>query len=314
MYAHIKSLARVGGSDIPYGDSMETEGASAAARARDSGPKPSLDAKNTASVVAAMKTSVTQVGKAKIAGFSSGSSSAASSIHNHEDAFQKQKGVVAGFGGVKFVTREKEEPKLPPKGSVTGPRVMSMDTMDQHTAEGKARREAIEKRMRASSSGASASSGPRLATLSDPSASSIKGKGTGGGAVGAAAGGKFGGASKLPSAGSGVTVSAPTRKPLAPAAAGRSSSAGSSANTGVHSSGAGHKLGGAGGSAGAAAGAGGSSSAAGIASAKPAAPGPENNNAASLAAHRAALFAAKFAEDKAKKAAASADLFKKDEE
>lgn len=146
MYSHIKALSGMGASDIPVGTSIQTEGAAKAAASRD---KASIDVKDSAAVAkavaAAVKTSNKSVGAAKVHGFGGGGRG---SIHNHEDSFQRRKGVVNTIGGAKDVTRvSKEEPaRLPPKGERKGAQIMGFSTLDAHTAEGKARREAAEKR------------------------------------------------------------------------------------------------------------------------------------------------------------------------
>jgi hypothetical protein len=90
MYSHIKSLGRVAGgvADIPVGTSIES---AAAERARADAPRPvaSVDVRNTDAAMAAIRTTVTTVGRAKVAGFSSGVRS--SSAHNHADSFQRRK-------------------------------------------------------------------------------------------------------------------------------------------------------------------------------------------------------------------------------
>lgn len=86
------SLVRAGGgtADIPSGTSIES---SSAARAREAAasarPMGTVDPKHTDAAMAAIRTTVTTVGRAKIAGFASGVRS--SSAHNHEDAFQRRK-------------------------------------------------------------------------------------------------------------------------------------------------------------------------------------------------------------------------------
>jgi len=82
-------------------------------------------------------------------GFSSGGSSKPS-IHAHADSFQRSKGVVNTLGGAKDTTRAEkmEAPRLPPKGQGKA-QIMGFSTLDAHTVEGKARREAAEKREKA---------------------------------------------------------------------------------------------------------------------------------------------------------------------
>ena len=90
-------------------------------------------------------------GVANVHGFGGGSKPTLSStFHNHEDAFQRRKGVVNTIGGAKDVNRINKEPppSLPGKGEKKGAHIMGLDMLDQHTVEGKARREAAEKRMK----------------------------------------------------------------------------------------------------------------------------------------------------------------------
>lgn len=165
MYDHIKSLKRVGATDIPVGDSIESEDikkARAAALASDK-PKASIDVTNTEAVKDAIKTHVTTVGKAKIAGFGPTSSSSTSGIHSHPDSFHKRKGVVNTFGGAKDVSRAETEVRLPPRGpggAAPGARVANLGSLDAHAEEGKAKRAAAEAKMRASSSGPAPPRGP----------------------------------------------------------------------------------------------------------------------------------------------------------
>lgn len=89
-------------------------------------------------------------GVANVHGFGGGSKPTLSStFHNHDDAFQRRKGVVNTIGGAKDVNRINKEPPpaLPGKGEKKGAHIMGLDMLDQHTVEGKARRAAAEKRM-----------------------------------------------------------------------------------------------------------------------------------------------------------------------
>lgn len=197
MYTHIKSLVRVGGGDIPVVASMEKEGGSRAGTGIADRAK-LIDAKNFDQVTATMKTTVSQVGRAKVAGFTSGGPKTAG-IHDHEDAFQRRKGVVNTIGGSRDVSRKIDDARLPPRGEKpAGARIMGFDTMDTHAAEGRARREAQDKRSAASSK---SSGGAGMATL--------------GGTV-ARAGARGGPAGGLPKSGDGFTVVVPSKKPLGP--------------------------------------------------------------------------------------------------
>jgi hypothetical protein len=135
MYSHIKSLAKAGATDIPVGTSIETAGAA---------KKPGAVV-DTDPAKSAVKTSVTQVGRAKVAGFAGGSGGG-SALHHHEDSFQRRKGVVNTIGGAKDVTRQMAVPLLPPKAQNRGATVVGFDTLPTLGAEGKARREGVEKR------------------------------------------------------------------------------------------------------------------------------------------------------------------------
>lgn len=89
-------------------------------------------------------------GVANVHGFGGGSKpSLTSTFHNHEDSFQRRKGVVNTVGGARDIARKQEDVKLPGKGEKKGAHIMGMDMLDQHTSEGKARRAAAEKRIAA---------------------------------------------------------------------------------------------------------------------------------------------------------------------
>jgi hypothetical protein len=125
-------------------------------------------------------------GVANVHGFGGGSKpTLTSTFHNHEDSFQRRKGVVNTVGGARDIARKQEDVKLPGKGEKKGAHVsdegergareggraythvtrhphththtstplraqiMGMDMLDQHTTEGKARRAAAEKRIAA---------------------------------------------------------------------------------------------------------------------------------------------------------------------
>lgn len=279
MYSHIKSLGAA--ADIPHGTSIES---AASERARADAPRPtaSVDVRNTDAAMAAIRTTVTTVGRAKIAGFSSGVRS--SSAHNHEDAFQRRKGVVNTVSGAKDVTRASlaEPARLPPKGGAhAGPRIMSMDTLETMGAEGRLRAEGREKRDRAAAKMA-AGAGGQHDLGGNPVSSSRKPASAPHGSSARGGGGVAMGSSSV-------------RKPAAAASSAASSS-------GYHASSAGpsHVLGGAkpplGGAGGPAGGGGGAAGA----------------TAAAIAERRAAHFEAKFAEEKAKKAAATKIFMERD--
>ena len=75
-------------------------------------------------------------------------SSAAPARHTSGASFQRQKGVVNTASGAKDMARDTVA-VLAPRGQGGGPRIMDIGTMDSHSAEGKARREGIEKRQAA---------------------------------------------------------------------------------------------------------------------------------------------------------------------
>lgn len=220
MYSHIKSLGRVAGgvADIPVGTSIES---AAAEKARAEAPRPvaTVDVRNTDAAMSAIRTTVTTVGRARVAGFASGVRS--SSAHNHADAFQRRKGVVNTVSGAKDITRvtAADPPRLPPKGSrPTGPRIMSMSTMEASTEEGRHRAEGREKRERAEAKMGSGGrhdlggnpvaggggGGPRHASAAPTSARSAPSShGGGGGAHRAAVSGGGSGVSHHASSGAG---------------------------------------------------------------------------------------------------------------
>lgn len=155
MYSHIKGLARMDAGDVPVGTSMATDsgaGRGAAAPAATGwGAKGGELLKTGPSAVATavaegIRTAPKGVGAGNVHGFAS-KASGGSKLHNHEDAFQRRKGVVNTVGGAKDVTRvvKDEPPTLPPKGERKA-QIMGFDLLDQHSLEGKARREAAAKR------------------------------------------------------------------------------------------------------------------------------------------------------------------------
>lgn len=78
------------------------------------------------STAGAMPTASKGVGGANVHGFGKGSSGG-SSLHNHEDAFQRRKGVVNTIGGAKDVTRKPKDEAvaLPKAGEKKGAHVSS---------------------------------------------------------------------------------------------------------------------------------------------------------------------------------------------
>lgn len=159
MYDHIKSLKRVGGTDIPVGDSIESEDARKARAAALASDKAVATVKvtDTEAVKEAIKVHVMGgAGGARIAGFGPTSTSSTSGVHSHPDAFHRRKGVVNTMGGAKDVSRADAAPKLPPKGpggAMPGARVAGLSSLDPHAVEGKAKRAAAEAKMRSHSSG-----------------------------------------------------------------------------------------------------------------------------------------------------------------
>lgn len=141
MYSHIKAFNRMGATDLPEGTSMQHENA-ASKSARPSAPSTAPSGSGYD-----VKTVAKTVGGAKVHGIAGGGGGKPS-IHHHEDAFQRRKGVVNTVGGAKDVNRatRDEAPRLPAKGERKGAQIMGFGTLDAHTAEGKARREAAEKR------------------------------------------------------------------------------------------------------------------------------------------------------------------------
>ena len=145
MYQHIKSLKKLG-ADVPYGTTMQREG---------DGRKPppqgrAVDPKDTAAVAsAAIRTSVSQVGAGRVAGFG-GPSGPSKSIHNHEDAFQRRKGVVNTVGGAKDINIKREEEGGIHRGHA---RIVTMDTVETLGAEGQARIAARARREAAAAGG-----------------------------------------------------------------------------------------------------------------------------------------------------------------
>lgn len=260
MYQHIAGLKRVGATDVPVGDSMEREGVKpgsgrAAASSAPSSGRSAHGGASSSDVTAAeaakstLRTTATSTSRGgKIAGFARAAPSASSSLHTHADSFQRQKGVINTAHGVTDLKRHGEDAK---PGERSGPRVVSMDTVDTLSKEGRARIEARERR-------------DRLAGPAKP---------------GATSGGIHTIAGKSRDAGAGFTVAAPSKRlptasrvakasaPLhAPVAAPTAAPSGS------------HKLGG----------------------------GAKENDAAGIAASRAAFFKARLAEEEERKAAARA--------
>jgi len=164
MYGHLKALTGMGkgAGDIPVGSSMSSEPARGSTVRTSSAPLTGWGAGRAAgeaamkggagsavadAIAASVKTGAKGVGAGNVHGFAS-KTAAKPSVHNHADSFQRSKGVVNTVGGAKDINRaERGEPaKLPAKGEAKGAQVMGFSTLDAHTAEGKARREAAEKR------------------------------------------------------------------------------------------------------------------------------------------------------------------------
>jgi hypothetical protein len=133
---------------------------------------------NTSSSTAgAMKTTAKAVASnTNVHGFGgTGAGNNTAKHHNTADSFQRRKGVVNTFGGAKDTTRapREDELKLPPKGERKA-HIMGIDMLDAHTAEGKARREGIEKREKAGGNAYKntmvhvSGGGGRIATLDNP--------------------------------------------------------------------------------------------------------------------------------------------------
>ena len=161
MYGHLSALKRMGvdASDVPTGSSMGVERSGGGGR----GAAPAASgwgAKTTASgpVGSAIRDAAEQnglkttaVGGPRVGGNSNvhgfASRNAAPALHTSASSFQRTKGVVNTMGGAKDVTRAESAPPpaLPPRGQGKA-QIMGFSTLDQHTAEGKARREAAEKR------------------------------------------------------------------------------------------------------------------------------------------------------------------------
>lgn len=143
---------------------IESEAAMKARHEAAAKPKATVDATDTEAVKDLIRTHVTTVGGAKIAGFGPTSTSATSGIHSHPDAFHRRKGVVNTMGGAKDVSRSsREEPvRLPPRApgdKAPGARVGTIGGLDSHAAEGKAKRAAAEAKMRSSSASATSRAG-----------------------------------------------------------------------------------------------------------------------------------------------------------
>ena len=124
----------------------------------------------------AMATTAKNVGRANVHGFAgTGAGNTTAAHHNHEDSFQRRKGVVNTVSGAKDTTRapKEEELRLPPKGQRKA-QIMGIDMLDAHTAEGKARREGAEKRAAAGGNAYKntlvhvSGGGGRVATLDNP--------------------------------------------------------------------------------------------------------------------------------------------------
>lgn len=166
MYGHLKALTGMGkgAADIPTGTSMGgSEAASAPTRAsaaplhgwgagRKAGEAALASGGGSSSAIAdavadRVKTAPKAVGAGNVHGFAS-KTAGGSKLHTHADSFQRAKGVVNTVGGAKDINRaERGEPaKLPGKGEAKGAHIMGFSTLDAHTVEGKARREAANKR------------------------------------------------------------------------------------------------------------------------------------------------------------------------
>jgi len=145
MYSHLSGLRRIGAGDVPEGSALKTAGGgggrprASSAGASDLGGNP---------VKAAPGGLSAGRGPAVVHTIGGGRPPSGPSVHAHADAFQRRKGVVNTVGGAKDVTRadKMEAPRLPGKGERKGAQIMGFSTLDAHSAEGKARREAAEKR------------------------------------------------------------------------------------------------------------------------------------------------------------------------
>ena len=194
----------------------------------------------------AMATTAKAVGRANVHGFAgTGAGNSTAAHHNHEDSFQRRKGVVNTVSGAKDTTRapKEEELRLPPKGERKA-QIMGIDMLDAHTAEGKARREGAEKRQAAGGNAHKntlihvSGGGGRVATLDNPKGKSgAEGRPTpadvfrakmakvealngpparaslGGGGGGASSSHFAGGAGKLGGGGGGAATGAPAPPP-----------------------------------------------------------------------------------------------------
>ena len=163
MYGHLSALKRMGtaAADIPTGSSMGVDRSGGGGRepvaATGWGAKGGLQTQSSAIADAAAQNGLrtTAVGGPRVGGNSNvhgfaSKTAAAPAMHNHASSFQRAKGVVNTVGGARDVTRAEkaDAPRLPPKGEAKA-QIMGFSTLDQHTLEGKARREAAEKREKA---------------------------------------------------------------------------------------------------------------------------------------------------------------------
>ena len=256
MYQHIKSLAKAGGVDVPYGTSMEREGGAGASHA-----PPRVDPKSTSAVAAAIaasssrasaSTSISQVGMGRVAGFGR-PSGPSTSIHNHEDAFQRKKGVVNTVGGASDINVVRAASTAAVLTGVSGglpggrkARIVTMDTVDTLTGAGAARIEARARREAAESGGSGRGGGkapvggggvhvsapvkevPRASRVSRPPRAPLSApRGVASGAGGAASlgGGESGGGMQRQHGRLGGGAAAPVAAP-APAVASRPASGG----------------------------------------------------------------------------------------
>ena len=164
MYGHLRALTGMGkgAADIPVGTSMASEtgrsgatrtsggalsGWGAGARAGEAAMKGGAGSAVADAIASNVRTGNKGVGAGNVHGFASKTAGVAP-VHNHADSFHRAKGVVNTVGGAKDINRaERGEPKkLPGKGEAKGTQIMGFSTLDSHSAEGKARREAAEKR------------------------------------------------------------------------------------------------------------------------------------------------------------------------
>ena len=164
MYGHLKGLSRMGdgGADIPSGSSMGVDRGrplnAPPVAATGWGAKGGDLLKSAPSAIAqaaidnSLKTTAKAVGSANVHGFAS--KAGGSALHTGASSFTHAKGVVNTVGGARDITRAEkaEDARLPPKGERKA-QIMGFATLDAHTAEGKAKREAAEKRIAAAGKG-----------------------------------------------------------------------------------------------------------------------------------------------------------------